>query len=1298
MKYDAVKRLVEEHFNGQYELLKFLGEGAFSEVYLVRHCFLDDLRALKIIKEAISPVANVKDIFYEVLIATKLRHENIISIYDAGIISTFGQDDDGCFILKEDGSGFKNDFAYFIMEYVPGGDLESYRQSFIKSGLFMPVNRALDLLRQICLGLNTLHSSNPAIVHRDLKPNNILLNYGSKGEILVKLSDFGFSKEVTTGLSDLDIAGTRPFMAPESFFKGISTMTDTYALGVILYLLLTNELPYDIDAFSLDEILDGQPWKKKLEKPSNINPKIPDYLDEIIIKALAVNPNERYRDADDLLMDINMVSEKMRQHEGGIEKTGQNEVISDFRNNWDYFDAAFRVNHDFESDEDYILNDSLIKAFKLAKCEGGLVEAIDILENEIFKDYDVRRAYGWILQTWKSDNPDVRLISKAFSLNLRGDSYKLSSYCLMEAIAYEPSLKEEYSPYLDLWKIFIRLEKERNLAEAVVSLEKLMGESSKINETYRNVINVLKTYSVDEILSESMCLLNSNKFSDASALLEFAVVADSTVKSEYDYDLLLCKQNMKRYFKNPNENSASVGEDYLNSASVGEGYLNSDDVVGDLNSADVGDGFSNSADVEGSLTNLKEYHDDCLETIDYAIDLGTNDSFMACLRNGKVEIIKNHITEENYTSSAVYVDKDLNVIVGKRALNALINDQENASSGFKSNMGFSIPYKFRKSFTMFPEELSAEVLKDLRKSVYMQYGVNMEHAVITVPANSNPFLTKATNDAADLAGFITHPLLLEPVAAAIAYDDFYSSEGMQIDDEIWMIYDLGASTFKASLVWNNSKSIETIASQSMMNIGGDFFDWEIIENLLAPEIIEDLGLQGFSRDSLKYRDAFLKLKDSCEESKIKLSKYSEVDACIEYLFEGYDFKYHLTRESLKEIMEPYIKSTLDSCSLLLNECSLEEREIDRIILAGGSSLSPIVREMIGERFEIPLEQDIDPLTVVVRGAAVYAGTLRKPDEESGDDEFSIVLNRDVDGLHGRIFSLDEKFSFLGFSVEFAGEDGAVFERVDLDINGEFRISSLKSLVHDVFDASAEESANSNRIFMAVHDENGSSLEMDEKSPLFIEGDKLFIPFLNRSIKLEYDGEMDYAHLNEEFEGLASDLDYLGDIFYPDRIVEDEVLEYIEKLIGLSKYDAGAIALASAYVDYLKDIVFDSKLEIQLSALSQNIQNKLDVLENDYLIEGDLRLIADEFDSACEKRDLDELKRIYSELIESYVRDNRNSVIESVFFNLRYDGIYEHNKDLYEELVGKGIEYLNFSDFDNLYGIINQLYALDERNE
>ena len=134
MDFDGAKQLIEEFFNGKFEVKKFLGEGSFAKVYLVNHNYLDTLMAMKIIKEPLSLSTNKKEVFHEVTLACQLRHENIISIYDAAEITNF-----------EDGKNH----AYFVMEYVSGGDLEQFLNSYAEINRFMPIGVSLDLIKQI---------------------------------------------------------------------------------------------------------------------------------------------------------------------------------------------------------------------------------------------------------------------------------------------------------------------------------------------------------------------------------------------------------------------------------------------------------------------------------------------------------------------------------------------------------------------------------------------------------------------------------------------------------------------------------------------------------------------------------------------------------------------------------------------------------------------------------------------------------------------------------------------------------------------------------------------------------------------------------------------------------------------------------------------------------------------------------------------------------------------------------------------------------------------------------------------
>ncbi len=1164
MDFDEAKHLIEEFFNGKFEVKKFLGEGSFAKVYLVNHNYLDTLMAMKIIKDPLSVSTNKKDVFHEVTLACQLRHENIISIYDAAEITNF-----------EDGKSH----AYFVMEYVSGGDLEQFLNSYIEIGMFMPIGLCLDLIKQILSGLNTLHSANPPIIHRDLKTNNVLLSFNACGDIVIKISDFGFAKEVTTSISDIDIAGTRPYMAPELFNKNVSARSDIYAVGVMFYQLLANRYPYDVGDYTTEELIELKPWSKELKPPSHYNEHVSELLDDIVIKCLDVNPNNRYGDAGEMLADVERAID-------GYEAT---QSLSSTKSREDYNDDYC----------EYIINDSIKEAFRLAKCENGLKEAIEILEGEVLEDYAIRKFYSETLRIWKSKRPDLKLISKAFTVNLKGRHYKLSCNFLKEAIAYNPSIKNKYQHYIDLWEIFIDLERHGSLFKAVVLLEKLMESNREIRKLYKNILPTIMTYSVDEIVIEAIRLVNLNNLSEGANLMEFAVILDAEVREKYAYKLSLWKQNMKMHFKQSGE--------------------------------------------------IK--HD----TIDYAIDLGTTDSVISYYNNGNPIIIKNHRTGDEFTPSAVLVDESDDVEVGRSAKDALLNNNRNAVGEFKHNMGFSIPFKFEKSSrVMFPEELSAEILKDLRVSVYDETGVNIEHAVICVPANSNPIKTRAVNDAADLAGFRSHSLILEPIAVGIAYN-------LKKPNGIWLIYDLGGGTFNISLIRNRNGELEKLATDGMENLGGNAFDWKIVNDLFRPKIAYDLNLDDFRRDNTKYVNVFARLKNAAEFAKVNLTKMDSTGICISNLFDGYDFNYTLTRNKFKEIIESLIKYTFNVTRNLLDEYSLDEENIDKIILVGGSSISPVVQEFIRDEFEIEMESSLNPLTVVSKGAAIYAGNLEKPHIDIKKKPLSVLLNHKNGILRGKVFSQDLKSSFLGYEIEIASV------KLTLKIDGTFKLKNPPQ-----------------NYGINIY-ENGKLHKLDEKSPNKVDGEKIIIPYLNEQFNINCD--VDLKELMNQYSKLLKEIDYLNEY----SLVKDcEVQKYIETLIEIAQRDRIALNQAKIYIDYLTSIVENAKGDLEYSKLLENVSKKIEVAQNNALF--DVGGIGRDL----ENKSLDELKGIHAFLIEEYVRSNENDVIVSCFFNLKLEGVYTNNEKLADELIEKAQSALNLNDFEELLSISNVLYELDER--
>jgi serine/threonine-protein kinase len=275
-------RLLEEGtvIRGNYTVERYLGEGAFAEVYRVNHRFLGR-QAMKVFKTP-GTIEETEQALDEAITLSRMGHRNIIRVFDADIMET-----------SQGARGF------FTMEFVAGGSLQQFWQSHGDD--FVPVETAVDIVRQVCQGLTLAHSDN--IVHRDIKPQNVLVGYDAQG-LRACVSDFGLAKRVNPLMLQLSARGTRCFKAPETFRNPLSDSCagDVWAVGLTLYLLLTDHFPYgsgDLDT------LDIRSFEKPMIRASRLNIQVDPELDEILLRALAVNREERYQNAAEFLQDLN---------------------------------------------------------------------------------------------------------------------------------------------------------------------------------------------------------------------------------------------------------------------------------------------------------------------------------------------------------------------------------------------------------------------------------------------------------------------------------------------------------------------------------------------------------------------------------------------------------------------------------------------------------------------------------------------------------------------------------------------------------------------------------------------------------------------------------------------------------------------------------------------------------------------------------------------------------------------------------------------------------------------------------
>ena len=363
-------------------------------------------------------------------------------------------------------------------------------------------------------------------------------------------------------------------------------------------------------------------------------------------------------------------------------------------------------------------------------------------------------------------------------------------------------------------------------------------------------------------------------------------------------------------------------------------------------------------------------------TIDYGIDLGTTNSAIALARGTPTEIIKNNFDADT-TPSTIYINRNGNLWVGQSARSKLADERasHDVHLEFKRRMGTAHEHLFRSSGRKLrPEELSAEILKSLRADVAQKKGEDITAAVLTVPAAFGLHQCDATQRAAALAGFTTAPLLQEPIAAALAY-------GFQKHDTraYWLVFDFGGGTFDAALVRSEHGAMSVVSHDGDNFLGGADIDWAIVENLLVPRIQREFKVPDFARGREAHRHDLLRLKAAAEIAKIDLSRqtssYLELD-----LFslggEARVFEMELTRSDLAAIAEPSVLQAVAIARRVLASQGLEPSAVEKLVFVGGPTLAPYFRDLVAAELGIPYDLGVDPLTVVARGAAIFASGQR----------------------------------------------------------------------------------------------------------------------------------------------------------------------------------------------------------------------------------------------------------------------------------------------------------------------------------
>lgn len=360
---------------------------------------------------------------------------------------------------------------------------------------------------------------------------------------------------------------------------------------------------------------------------------------------------------------------------------------------------------------------------------------------------------------------------------------------------------------------------------------------------------------------------------------------------------------------------------------------------------------------------------------DCGIDLGTTNSCLAIPDNDHgFEIIDNQVDRMSVTPSAVLINGKGRTLIGQRAYNS--QKVEDLAIQFKRQMGLSkmIPFTSAKVKKM-PEELSAEILKQLRSDAETRLNRSIENVVITVPAAFKTLQSEATNKAGKLAGFKNIILLQEPIAAAVAYGAKPDSK-----DKHWMVFDYGGGTLDVAIISTLDNRLTVENSE-----GDNYFGGSDIDRILFREVVlKKLKAEGYYVDELfdestsRGKSLARMIQLECERCKIELS--NKETAILEIFDidddegEPVEFECEITRTELESLISDTVERSIVIARKALYGANVKPEQLDKILLVGGSTFIPLVRQRLAEEFGVPLDCSLNPMTVVAAGAAIYAST------------------------------------------------------------------------------------------------------------------------------------------------------------------------------------------------------------------------------------------------------------------------------------------------------------------------------------
>lgn len=485
--------------------------------------------------------------------------------------------------------------------------------------------------------------------------------------------------------------------------------------------------------------------------------------------------------------------------------------------------------------------------------------------------------------------------------------------------------------------------------------------------------------------------------------------------------------------------------------------------------------------------------------IDYGIDLGTTNSAISRIEHGEPTILKTD-TLKDTMPSCIFFNKKKAIQLGDSSYSALKRDKlkalknpgkanSNAFIEFKRTMGTDKQYTSPVMELKYnSEELSAEVLKAL-KSYVSDESVNS--VVVTVPAKFTSNQKDATLRAAELAGFSQCELLQEPIAAAMAYGATSS-----IKDGHILVFDFGGGTFDAALVEVHEGIMKVIDTEGDNYLGGKNLDIAIVDKIIFPYLQEEYVLEEYLSKDINKKALQDAMKFYAEETKIQMS-FNETHNILSDLGdipledddgEEVELDITVTQDMMKEALELVFQKSIDTCKDLLNRNKISATSLKSLLLVGGPTYSPILRAMVEEQLIKP-DLSVDPMTVVSKGAALFAATvdISEDVQEEQRDRTKIQLQLSYES------TTVEEEEFVAVKILEEKTDGTIPERVFVEFtNGDKSWSTGKTLVEksgEVIDVILKQDT-SNLFSVTVCDEKGNLLDCEPESFTIFQGSKI----------------------------------------------------------------------------------------------------------------------------------------------------------------------------------------------------------------